>query len=360
MSSLLVTVNKITDIQPIVKADKIELATVLGWQCIVGKDQYKVGNLVVFIPPDSILPSKMVEDHKLEFLRKNGRVGVLKMRGVVSQGLVLPNFGNWKEGEEISKILGITKWEEADAGLSTGSKGKQPRLTSKKKLNPNFFKYNDIENIRNYPGAFKPFDEVVITEKVHGANARIGWLPLGKGFINWVKKLFGQTHELVYGSRTVQISGNMCYKGFYGEDVYGYAFAKYHMAEKCKMYPNLEFFGEVYGPKIQDLTYGKNTIDLIFFDIKDTRTEKYLDWDEAVAIFKKLNLPYVPELYRGLYSEEIVKTHTSGNSVIYPTQIREGSVVKLVKENPDARFGRKILKSISELYLTRKGGTEGK
>lgn len=88
-------VEKIASIQPIDGADRIEVATVLGWQVVVKKDEFKVGDLCIYIEIDSVLPE--IED--FEFLRdKKFRIKTQKLRGQISQGLILPldalnNFG---------------------------------------------------------------------------------------------------------------------------------------------------------------------------------------------------------------------------------------------------------------------------
>lgn len=357
MSSALCQVCKITELTPIVKADKIELARVLDWYCIVQKDTYKVGDLVLYLPPDSIVPQPLIEKFNLEFLKKNGRVGILKLRGAVSYGLILDNYLNFKEGQEVSAILGITKWEAPDV-YEAGQPGQ--RKTSRKKLNPHFFKYCDIENSKNYPDLFSQEDEVVVTEKIHGANFRCGWLKRKQS--NWFDmiwaKIFGE-YEFVYGSRTVQISGNLNYKGFYGEDVYGKAAAKHAMITYCRSYPDYEFFGEVYGHKIQDLTYGKKDVDLILFDIKDTVTERYLDWDEFNTIMTRLFLPSVPVLYKGKFDKDKIIALATGNSLLDKTQIKEGVVVKTIIEKP-SKIGRTVAKFINPDYYTRTNGTENK
>lgn len=361
MSSCLVTVNRIKAIEPIAKADKIVLAQVLDWWCIVRKDDYQVGDLVIYVPPDSILPNKIIEDYKFEFLKKNGRVGILKMRGVISYGLILDNKFNFREGEEVSGILGITKWEAPDV---FESRPNQMRKTSRKKLNPNFFKYCDIENSKNHPDVFCAEDDVVVLEKVHGANFRAGWLK--KSQKTWFEKLlnkfFGE-YEFVYGSRTVQISGNLFYKGYYGTDVYGKAASKHDLSSLCKQYPDYEFFGEVYGPKIQDLTYGKNDIDVLFYDIKDTKTETYLNYEECYKILNNLKLPVAPVLYQGKFDKDAIIALATGNSIVADknnaVQIKEGVVVKS-KEETHCKIGRKLLKFINPDYYIRIGATEFK
>lgn len=81
-------IEKIVDIKPISGADQIEMCQVLGWECVIAKkDNFKVGDLVVYIEVDSIVPEKP----EFEFLRdRKFRVKTIKLRKQISQGLVLP------------------------------------------------------------------------------------------------------------------------------------------------------------------------------------------------------------------------------------------------------------------------------
>ena len=125
MERKLATVKKITNIRPIEGADMIELATVGGWNVVVGKDVgHKVGDMVVYCEIDSFLPIR----DKFEFLRKSSfkkmgeqegfRLKTIKLRGQISQGLILPlleTFGDFSwtayEGLDVTERLGIIKYE---------------------------------------------------------------------------------------------------------------------------------------------------------------------------------------------------------------------------------------------------------
>jgi len=172
MSKLIVEICKIAEIKPILNADKLELALIKGWQCIVAKGQYKAGDLIVFCPPDSVIPPNLIEKYKLTFLKKNGKVDSIKLRGEVSQGLILdiPEGIDPKEGKDVADLMGITKYEppERQLGCNTNSNEKP----NKNRANLLFKKYTDIENIKNFPDVFQEGEEVVINEKVHGSNFR--------------------------------------------------------------------------------------------------------------------------------------------------------------------------------------------
>jgi ATP-dependent RNA circularization protein (DNA/RNA ligase family) len=135
------------------------------------------------------------------------------------------------------------------------------------------------------------------------------------------------------------------------------------MKDVCKRHPDMEFFGEVYGPKIQDLDYGRKVVDLIFFDVKDTRDNTYLDYYQFDWLMQKENLPTVPVLYIGEFNKQAIIGYANSNSVIASVygkeQIAEGVVVKTTKEQT-CRIGRKLLKYINPEYLVRPNGTEMK
>lgn len=109
---MLASVQKITSIKPIEGADNIQVATVLGWQVVIKKDEYKVGDLVSYIQIDTVVPEK----EQFEFLRpRNFRVRTIKLRGQISQGLIVPlPEGKWEEGDDVTTVLGIKKYEKPD------------------------------------------------------------------------------------------------------------------------------------------------------------------------------------------------------------------------------------------------------
>lgn len=358
MSSLVVEVCKIEKIEKHPNADRLSIATIKGWNCIVGLDQYKVGDLVVFCPPDSVIPDNIIEQYNLEYLKKGKRVRTVKLRGFISQGLVLdlPPLEKdtyWKEGANLAEYLGITKYEPPEPSFQ---QFKNPGSPTKKKKNLLFDKYTDIENVKNYNRVFQNGDMVIMTEKIHGTNFRVGklerysrtWWGKTKAF------LFGK-YEFVYGSHRVQISGNIRYKGFYGEDVYGKIAKKYNLAEIIP--EGYILYGEIYGPGIQkNFEYGLKEIDVKFFDVK--YEGRYLNYLEFVQFCRDRNLPIVPLLYSGAFDNNILKECTEGKSSVDIKTIKEGCVVKSQIEENDPRIGRKILKSINPEYDLIKDKTE--
>src|ERR1044072_3418313 len=109
----LASIPRIKNIEPIANADSIVKATVLGWQLVIKKDEFKPGDLCVYVEIDSILPDKQ----EFEFLRnKNFRIRTIKMRGQVSQGIcfplnILPDNIQVEEGVDVTEVLNIVKYE---------------------------------------------------------------------------------------------------------------------------------------------------------------------------------------------------------------------------------------------------------
>lgn len=357
MSSLIVEVVRIGEVEAHPNADRLEMVTVKGWNCVVGKGQFKTGDLAIYVPIDAVLPAWMIDKYELEYLKKGERVRTVRLRGSISQGLLLtPPEGAFREGENVAERLGITKWEPPVQTFTRGpSVGKPNRL----RPNPNFSRYTDIENVKNFPSVFKPGDPVVVTEKIHGTNFRCGWVERPtKDLWNRLKAwLFGE-YEWVVGSHNVQLTlTTPKHAKFYGGNVYHEIAHRYNL--KILLRQGEIIYGEIYGDKIQDLTYGKKNgeIDVVFFDLK--RGDRYLNWADFRDACENRDLPMAPVLYEGEYKDGLLAEYTDGPSILASGKhMREGVVVKDQWERMDKTIGRKVLKSVSTDYLLRKDGTE--
>jgi ATP-dependent RNA circularization protein (DNA/RNA ligase family) len=109
----------------------------------------------------------------------------------------------------------------------------------------------------------------------------------------------------------------------------------------------------VYGD-VQDLKYGcaPGQVKFAAFDIFDSKTGKYLEYEQFEKLCKRADIPMVPVIYRGGFVDGMANSLAEGQSVVDRAKnIREGVVVRSL-------VGRKILKMVSEAYLLRKNGTE--
>lgn len=134
----LASAQRILSITPIEGADAIETATVLGWQVVIKKGEYKVGDLCCYIQIDTVMP----ELPEYEFLReRNFRVRTIKLRKQLSQGLIVPlPKGNWNEGDDLTSVIGVKKYEKPDNNPTQIEKPKMPKVWYKKWIY--LFKYN--------------------------------------------------------------------------------------------------------------------------------------------------------------------------------------------------------------------------
>lgn len=176
----LATIRKISEIKPIEGADKIELVCIDGWQVVTKKGEYQANDLVVYLEVDSWVPNELApfltsegKEPKVYNEVKGERLRTKKLRGELSQGLVLPfevlsvehdgsiGIGDWKEGDDVTELLGIQKWEPTiPIQLSGVAKGNFPSWVPK----------TDQERIQNLTKEYESYKQEVwqVTEKLHG------------------------------------------------------------------------------------------------------------------------------------------------------------------------------------------------
>ena len=368
MSTHKVEVTKIDAITRHPNADRLDLAAVKGWNCVVGRDSYKAGDLCVYIPIDSVLGDTLEAklfpaDSKIKL--SNHRVRTIKIRGAISQGLVasLESVGlnprKYSVGDDVASVLGVTKYEPPAPGFQSSTLGR----STWKQSNPNFRKYTDIENYKNYPNVFTEGEAVVCTEKIHGTNFRAGWVPyvahtvwrrLTQRVLGW----FGRARhwEFVYGSRNVQLQDDTGKPTPDFGNVYLEIVKKYDLKNTVTL--DMVLYGEIYGDGIQkgySYGLGPGQHDVVFFDVM--RDDAYLSNPDVYI--EAFGLPFVPVVYRGPFNKEKVRQLSTGPSVLHPqTKVREGVVVRPVIETQHPMLGRKILKSISDEYLLRTDMTD--
>lgn len=329
MSEFHVEVVEVGPIRNHPNADRLEITDVHGgYPCILRKGDFKEGDLAVYIPVDAIVPHRA----EFEFLGtqegKVTRIKAKKLRGIFSMGLLIPNHGNHECGESVVEHYGITKYDpQANQTLSTGGEceaGPEGWV---------FQKYTNLEGLRKYKYVLEEGEEVVLTEKIHGANARYCYAD-GK---LWV------------GSRTQIKRWDET-----GKVMWCKAAMNCDLEAKLAKFPNHIFYGEVYG-KVQDLRYGLDQ-DVTFrcFDIFSVLTQSWLDYDDVESVCRDLGIDTAPTFYRGPWlGYEEMKSHAEGKTVVGGEHVREGFVVKPTQERWDERVGRVILKMPGEGYLLR-------
>ena len=128
----LASIQCIRAIEPIEEADRIELAHVLGWQCVVNRGQFQPGDTAVYFEVDSFLPVRPVYEfmrassyRSTDLMGEGFRLRTMKFRGQISQGLLLP-LSYFPEiptdvsiGDDVTELLGVREWE-IEERISTG------------------------------------------------------------------------------------------------------------------------------------------------------------------------------------------------------------------------------------------------
>ena len=339
-------------VEPHPNADRLDLAVVDGYRCVVAKGQFADGDLAAYIPEGAVCPEWLIGKLGLEGRlagKSRNRVKAVKLRGALSQGLVYPvENGRIRdmvvaEGDDVTDLLELAKYEPpvpvSMNGIVEAAHGRTLRY--------------DIEDIKKHPHAFVPGEEVVLTEKLHGTWCCIGWHP-GCGTVVTSKGL--SSAGLKFKEEAAENEKNLYVRTWRRH-------ADAVSALRARICDSREAFyvlGEVYGKGVQDLSYGLASPGFAVFDIRvgTPSVGKYMDADDIPRALEGI-LPHVPFVHRGEFGERMLEEHTGGATTVDGAKhVREGVVVKPVKERRDPDIGRLVLKSVSGDYLTRKGGTE--
>jgi RNA ligase (TIGR02306 family) len=382
MSTLIVPLVKIKSIEKHPNADTLAIAKFegFGWQSIIKIGQYNINDWVIFIPPDATIPQWIIDDQEITYLKnKCGRVGAIRLRGKLSEGVLLPldilernpfkTLGGRQPmaGDNVAATLGINKYEPALPNYATSGQIRKNRAYN----NRTFPIYTNIQHLKNFTDMFQVGERVKITEKIHGTNFRAGWALKQKiTLLDRIKRLFGKYEPFYFtcGSHKVEMGLDKPHTTWYDSGTLKRRFYEYNLYQKwaAQLRNSIPygyiFYGEIYGSKVQDLTYGlKNgETKVVIFDIM--KDGEYLNYWQTVDLLDHKKLDYVPLLYLGEYNPEIVASLTDGQSVLAiangASQIREGVVVSPLVERYDPVAGRVIFKSISADYLNWRNGTE--
>lgn len=309
-------------------ADRIECIKVLGWWVIVPKGVYAVGSACVFIFPETVVPGYFAESQGI----KKTRIRAMKMRGIVSEGLIqpLPTHAEF-DRDDTDGWFGLRKYEPPASKL--------PGWLQKGRIrpsNPDFPRHRDTENIKKSTHLWAG-RQVIATVKVHGMNVRFGWV----------------NGEWQVGSRNVDLQTA-------ADDVESQSIferAVEHLKSRCPNTGNYVFIGEIYGKGIQDLDYGVTEKDgpqvVVFAVLEQTL---YLPFDKARDLAVSCVIPFVPVVYRADFDFERLEILAASDEDphFFPgvKHLREGLVIS------DSEHMLPPMKLISPRYLMRDKGTE--
>jgi len=365
MSSFSVPIKRIRSIDPHPNADLLEIAAVDGYSSIVKRGEYQAGDLAAYLPEGSVLPDWLLQhmgfwkDGKGTLAGSEGNtVKAIKLRGVLSQGILFPaknNFINVNganfpvvEGQDVSELLGVTKYEPPIPVAMSGE------VFS---VDTNLTLSFDVENFKSYPDVFQDGEEVVFTEKIHGTCTVVALLPTKHAH----PEAFGVNNNILIFSKGLGSKG-LVFKNNEVNQNNLYVRSTRSVVDSLNLMradTPLFVLGETYGKGVQDLDYDTALDFNVFAVVEGYRgSQRFLDWDEVYAFAQLLCVDTVPVLYRGPFSKEVMLEHTRGKTTLGEKHVREGIVIVPAVERTHPSLGRVCLKSVSEDYLLRKGGTE--
>ena len=343
------TIRKIDALRPIEGADAIECAIVGGWTVVVKKGEYSAGDLAVYCEIDSFIPTAIApfltkpDNYPKVFEGVEGeRLRTMKLRGQLSQGLLLPEFiaanaiapGEifiCEEGSDVSELLGIVKYEApVPAALAGEVKGMFPSVIPK----------TDQERVQNLSVEFAQWVAEglhwEVTEKLEGSSMTVYCID----------------GEVGVCSRNLDLKPNL-------DNSLWRAANKYNLPTKLVgIGRNIAIQGEIVGNGIQGNIYQMRDQDFLVYDIYDIDAGRYFTPAERKAFVAehKLNhcpvLAYSAELYDtlGITTMAQVLKFAEGKSVMGLIGCeREGLVFKCHEKAVS-------FKSISNKYLLKHGG----
>ena len=394
-------VTHIDEIRPIPNYDRVEYARVGGWWVIVRKDQFKVGDLAIYIEVDARVPA---DNPAFEFLAKRDfKVKTLKMCKVVSQGLLMePEDFGWTlnepaqfcggvetinangdtlaEGDFLTERLGITYADPEDNKRKANTEDKYQKMKhrhpkifkskfakwmmktqfgrdvmffffGKKKDKKHSFPYwvvkTDEERCQNMPFLFPgdPNTRWYATEKIDGTSTTF----------TMKRKKIGKPEFLVCSRNVVfDVPDKSC---FYETNVYLEMAEKYNvksvLADILKNNASLDFVtlqGETYGKDIQKRDYSKDCHDFMAFNLifgyKNGTVVRFNPM-EMVDHLYKYNIPTVPIIGAFIIPatcDELLEIAT-GKSAI-DGGMREGLVFR-------SEDGARSFKAVSNEFLLK-------
>ncbi|GAB2647565.1 RNA ligase (ATP) [Emticicia sediminis] len=334
----LASIQKIIALEPIEGTDAIEKATVLGWELVVKKGEFKVGELCIYCEIDSVFPEKP----EFEFLRpRNFRVRTIRLRGQISQGICfpisfLPTDFEIIEGNDCTDILEIIKYEApTPASLAGLMKGGFPSFIPK----TDETRVQILQDLLNkYQG-----EKCYISEKLDGASATFYW----------------KDGEFGVCSRNIELVEDP-------ENTFWKVAIKLGLKGKLAlMNRNIALQGELVGEGIQSNKLKIKGQTVFFFNAFDIDTFSYLSFIDFKQLIERLNLKTVPILEENYMLEnnisnlvEKAKIRSSINKEAWA----EGIVIRPYEEINDKSFSRDLssncrvsFKAINPEFLLKYG-----
>jgi RNA ligase (TIGR02306 family) len=354
-----VNVVRINELRKHPNADSLSLVDIDGYQVVVRTDEFRLGAQYIYVQPDSVVPATepfkfLWADREFagEVPMKYRRITVRRFRKEYSEGLLLPlseftgglvhderfKYGWIKDGDDVAAGLGIEHYEEPEPSMSTENTKRKLTLWQRilkffgfgpKPFGPKGIVKYDVESLKNYPRVFVEGEPVIVTEKIHGSNARY-----------------------YFDGKTFWAGSHNCWRKHDGSNVWSKAAHKYPWIEEfCRSWPKFVLFGEI-TPTQGGYAYGFET-EVQFFAFDVLRPDgSYIGKQNLYKLSEIQRL--VPVVYEGPYNAEQMKALAEGKSLVNGAKnIREGIVISSVEERIVRGVGRAQLKLKSLKFLEK-------
>lgn len=359
----LASIELIEDLRPILNADLIEVACVKGWEVVVKKGEFNIGDKCVYIEIDSKLP----DIECFDFLKPRGlKVKTIKLKGQISQGICFPlnisflayfgyslaqiknelllceskmlgkdeaNYYPTEIGTDLTELLGITKNISKEKFLPVIAKGNFPSFINK----------TDEERFQNILGLIKNNEklEVIVREKLDGSSITV----------------FYKNGNFGVCSRNLELTETEGCK-------FWNTVKKYNLHETLPKYcqdNNIELAlqGELIGVGIQNNKYELSDNKIYFFDVIDLENKAYYTENKAFDIlFNSLNCLVVPSIFQTTLTsdKETLISWSKRNSRLNEKVKAEGIVIRSLVEQTGVRGtsnGRFSFKVINPEWLLK-------
>ena len=332
MSRKLAYIVEIDDIVEHTNADSLEIAVVGGWQVIIRKGEFKAEDTAVYFEIDSWIPTELApflskgKEPKEYNSIKGEKLRTVKLRGELSQGLLLPVSAKYSLlpiGTDLTKELNIQKWEkDLPTKLAGSTKGNYPSV----------FPKTDQTRIQNMnkelQNGFEGF--FVTQEKLEGSSMTC-YLKAGEFGVCSRNLDLKKDENNSFWKTALELDIETKMRNYFGDNA-------------C-----VAVQGELIGEGVQGNIYKLKGLEFHVFDIYEPNSKGY-QYNQIVEKFcSDSNLKMVPILERKVSLEDWdmkdFLTYAEGKSKLNPSQEREGVVFKSLKE-PNFTF-----KVISNKYL---------
>jgi len=326
MSTHAVNIVEIGDVLPHPNASRLEIVPIGQWQAIVKKGEFKKGDRAVYIEPDYMVPTDRPE---FSFLAKANRdkhrLKAVRLRGELSFGLLIPVPAELAErsvGDNVMEELDIQRWEPV---VKITMADEMPQEMYPSTFAPKF----DIESLERFPHVIAEGEQVFVTEKIHGANARYTMID-GIFYMGSRNRWLYPDGNHVWARAIENIPG---------------------VKEWCKNNERAVLYGEAFGD-VQSLKYGRKKGEITFAGFAACSGGLWMDQEYLFQQLSEYDVPHVPILHQGSLDIETIKTLAEQDSVVSTEagHMMEGVVICPQRERWHASVGRVALKHISNRY----------